>query len=89
MYQSKILWTDEKKFVLNQSPNRQNVRHWSVVNPHNVLECRVQGTPSITAFVALIDNKIIGPYWFMNENRNRTTVNADRYKEAFGNAIVP
>ena len=30
----KIIWTDEKIFVLNQRPNRKNDGTWSTENPH-------------------------------------------------------
>ena len=38
-----VLWSDEKWWVLQQRPHRQNDRTWAAVNPHEYWESNVQG----------------------------------------------
>ena len=38
-----VLWSDEKWWVLQQRPHRQNDRTWKAVNPHEYWEANKQG----------------------------------------------
>ena len=36
----RILWSDEKWFVLEQAPSKKNDVVWAPVNPNNVVQCK-------------------------------------------------
>ena len=42
-FPQKVLWSDEKWWVLHQKPNKQNDRYWAPVNPHRYIESNYQG----------------------------------------------
>ena len=42
-FASNVIFYDEKWWVLDSAPNSQNQRHWSLVNPREILECKYQG----------------------------------------------
>ena len=39
----RVIFSDEKWWVLDSSPNSQNDRRWSLVNPREYAECKYQG----------------------------------------------
>lgn len=59
-----ILWTDESSFSTSGMINRKNTRYWATENPFFYREFRFQGRQSVNVWCGLIDNKIIGPYFF-------------------------
>ena len=62
--QDKVIYGDEKYFVLKQGPNRQNDRYWAPVNPHELVETKDQGGKKAMCWVGLVEGKVIGPVWF-------------------------
>ena len=37
----RVIWTDEKMFVLTQAPHRQNDRVWSAISRNKIAECKI------------------------------------------------
>lgn len=69
----RILWTDESNFTNCGMFNRRNKHHYATENPHLVQEVRNQTRFSINVWCGLIDNQIVGPYFFEG------TLNGERY----------
>ena len=42
-FEQKVLWSDEKWWVLHPRINKQNDRFWAPVNPRQYVEDKVQG----------------------------------------------
>ena len=59
----KVIWGDEKFFLLHQSPNRKNECYWRPENPYEVVQCKQQGVAKAMCWVFLCDGKVIGPVW--------------------------
>ncbi|XP_050546139.1 uncharacterized protein LOC126908268 [Daktulosphaira vitifoliae] len=79
---SRILWTDESKFCNNGVVNHHNSHYWSDTNPHLTIESKSQFRWNINVWCGVIDNKLIGPYFF-EEN-----LNATRYLNFLQNDIL-
>ncbi len=62
-FQDKIIWSDEKYFVLKQGPNKSIHRVWSPVNPYINVECKTQSQQKIMVWVGLCAGQVIGPFW--------------------------
>ena len=62
-FAKKVIWGDEKYFVLHQAPNRQNDKYWRPVNPYEVVQCKKQGQAKAMCWVGLYNGKVIGPLW--------------------------
>ena len=62
-FSKKVVWGDEKYFVLKSSPNSQNDRFWSPVNPFDNVACKEQGMAKAMCWVGMVDGEIIGPIW--------------------------
>ena len=60
----RVIWTDEKWFVLEQSPNSQNDRYWAPKNRHNVVECKKAHGAKVMAWVGIIDGRCLPVVWF-------------------------
>ena len=57
------MWGDDKYFVLKSSPNSQNGRHWSPVNPFDNVPCPDQSMAKVMCWVGMVDGLIICPIW--------------------------
>lgn len=66
---SKIMFTDEATFTTNGVVSSQNARYWSDQNPNWMINCKRQYSSKINVWCGIIDNKIIGPFFF-DENLN-------------------
>jgi len=55
----KVLWSDEKWFVLLQAPSKRNDRYWAEANPHNIIECNKQGGQKCMAWVGILDGRVL------------------------------
>ena len=84
-----IIWGDEKWFHLTQHPNRQNVRYWSVTNPHFIVPSKAQGCSKIMAFVCVVNGIILPIIWHVDENGDPTSVNSARYIKVFREDVLP
>ena len=60
----RVIWSNEKWFVLNQSPHSQNDRYWSPVNRHELVECKKAHGEKATAWVSIIDGRCLSVVWF-------------------------
>ena len=50
----RIIWTDEKWFVLRSPPHSQNDRYWAPANAHEVVECKKAHDEKIMAWVGSV-----------------------------------
>ena len=60
----KVIWTDEKWFVLNSSPHSKNDGYWSPVNNHEIVECKKSHGAKVMAWVGIIDGRCLPVVWF-------------------------
>lgn len=51
----RVIWADEKWFVLQQSPNSQNDRDWTPVRCHEIVQCLKAHGPKVMALAGIID----------------------------------
>lgn len=70
-FQDKIIWSDEKYFVLKQGPNKSVNRVWSPVNPYLNVECKTQSQQKIMVWVGLYAGKVLGPFWIETKMDNQ------------------
>lgn len=81
----KIIFTDEKWFLLHPHPNRQNTRIWSAQNPYQYDDCMKQGAEKVMCWAAIIEGKILPPVWF----NTGTSVNSESYLALLKNNLWP
>ena len=82
--------SDEKNFQLNQHPNRQNDRTWSIVNPNEVCDSKDQSAQKIMAFVCLIDGRALDVVWFEKKKpSDKVSVTQKTYVDMLENKIFP
>ena len=62
-FERKIIFSDEKIFVLHPSPNRQNDRVWAPWDPDAEVACRYQGDSKLMVWAALVDDSILKLRW--------------------------
>ncbi|XP_011858894.1 PREDICTED: uncharacterized protein LOC105556413 [Vollenhovia emeryi] len=60
----RILWTDECTFRSDGHINRHNEHHYAEENPHCRKETHIQGQFHINVWMGILDNQVIGPYFF-------------------------
>ena len=82
-----ILMSDEARFHLNGTVNKQNCRYWSPDNPHNIHQ-RPLHSDRVTVWCAVAPYDIIRLYFF-EENGVTETVNSARYIETITNILRP
>ena len=73
-FEQKVMWSDEKWFVLKQKPNKQNEPYWAPCDPGVEVECREQARKKVMCWAGVIQGRII-IHWFDNNN----SVNGDTY----------
>lgn len=76
-----VLFSDEATFHKNGYVNRHNFHYYSDINPHFIRPIDHQHRWSLNVWVGIIDNRILGPYFF---DRN---VNGDVYLEFLQNDL--
>lgn len=69
----RVIWTDEKWFVLRSPPHSQNDRYWAPANQHEVVECNKAHGEKIMAWVGIVDGRCLPVVWFNG------SVNSDVY----------
>ena len=73
------LWTsDEAHFHLDGQVNSKNNIYWGT-KAHIQVTQKPLHSPKVTVCAALSGKKIIGPFFFENENGITVTVNSERY----------
>lgn len=60
----KIIFTDEKWFMLTLHPNKQNSRYWSVTNPYRYEDCVKQGGQKVMCWAGIINGRVLTIHWF-------------------------
>lgn len=83
-----ILWSDEAKFPLIATPNRQNTRYWTETSSDVPIFEMPVNCPSITVFAAFNGQFLLPPYFFL-ENGKPTTVNGERYRLMITEFLIP
>ena len=78
---SQIIFRDEKWFQLNQHPNRQNTRYWSVSKPNLTYDVKNQHVSKIMAFVIVVDGQSF-VYWHVDSSGKNLSVNSAQYIES-------
>jgi hypothetical protein len=78
----RVIWTDEKWFVLRQSPNRQVDRFWAPANPHELVESKQAHGAKVMAWVGIVDGRCLPVVWFTG------SVNGDVYLNQVLRGIV-
>jgi hypothetical protein len=68
-----IMFSDEATFTTNGVVSAQNCRYWATENPNWVINCKRQYSQKVNVWCALLNTKIIGPFFFFN------TLNAERF----------
>lgn len=69
-FEEKVIWTDEKYFVLNQGPNKSINKIWAPSNPYVDVQCKTQSQQKIMCWVGLYAGKVIGPFWIETKMDN-------------------
>ena len=75
----KIIFSDEAHFDLGGYVNNQNCRIWGTENPHANIEKQTH-PKRVTIWCGFWSRRIIGPFFFKNEQGEAVTVNGDRYR---------
>ena len=60
----RILWSDEKWFVLEQAPSGKNDVFWAPMNPNVVVPCKKAHGAKAMAWVGILDGKALPVHWF-------------------------
>ena len=82
-----IFRSDEAKFHLNGTVNKQNCRIWSTENPDVFQEAEMH-PPFVMVWCAVSAKAIIGPYFFEDGNEP-VAVNASRYCQMIEQFFIP
>lgn len=82
-FTSRIIFSDESTFCLNGVVNRQNYRYWSTTNPNWAIEAHSQYLQSVNVWAGIVNNKVIGPYFFDG------ILTGQRYLEFLRNELIP
>ena len=82
-WQRRVIWSDEKWFCLIPHPNRKNEVFWSVENPHNLEEVRVQGASKVMAWAGFVDGRFLPIHWFEG------SVNGESYNKLLKEKVWP
>ncbi|GFW00304.1 putative DD41D transposase [Trichonephila clavipes] len=94
-FHKRILFSDEAHFWLNGCVNKQNCRIWSEANQQVYVETPLHPEKlplhpeKLTVWCALWAGRIIGPYFFKNDEDHNVTVNGDRYRAVITNFFIP
>ena len=81
----KIIFSDEKFFVLRPHPNKQNARFWSCTNPHLYDDSLKQGAEKIMAWADMVNGRILPIVWFQEGQ----SVNTEIYLKLLQNDMWP
>ena len=70
----KLIMSDEDHFHLNGHVNKQNCRIWGTQNPRIIVEQQMHPL-RCTVWCGITSEKIIGPYFFENDEKVAVNVN--------------
>lgn len=83
-----LIMSDEAHFHLNGYVNKQNCRVWATENPRIVQQHQLHPI-RCTVWCGIMANRIIGPYFFEDENENPLTVTGESYRNMINNYLRP
>ena len=87
-FETRIIFSDEKFFVLHQAPNQQNDRCWAPFDPQEEVECNIRFDTKVMAWSALIDDSVLTIRW-MDEPHRPPTVTAVSYLDMIRDEVWP
>ena len=87
-FEQKIIFSDEKMFVLNPAPNMQNNRIWAPFDPDEEAVCRVQSSSKVMCWAAMVGDSVLTLRWMDDDHRPRT-VTGDSYLEMLRKEVWP
>lgn len=73
----KILWTDESVFHSDGRINRHNEHHYAEENSHCRKTTHIQGYYSVNVWAGILDDMIIGPFFFPKNHHVNGEIYAD------------
>ena len=82
-FEKQVIFSDEKYFVLQQGPNKQNDQTWAPINPHIFEACKIQGGKKAMCWTGLVDGKVLGPFWLEG------SMDAGVYRELLEDFVWP
>ena len=76
----KIIWSDEKWWMLTRKGNHKNDHYWSLFNPGEQLikETKIQGEKKVMSWIGMTSASILKVHWFIEDDQP-VSVNSDRY----------
>ena len=83
-FERNVIWSDEKWFMLRQSPNKLNERYWYPLDPEIERESRVQGGLKVMAWAGLVNGKVL-IHWFDAD----VSVTGETYLEILKSVVWP
>ena len=88
-FTSRVIFSDEKWWVLDSSPNSQTDRRWSLVNPREYAECKYQGKKKVMCWMGFLQGAVLGPFWFVDEQQRPITLNQFSYLNMLEHDLWP
>jgi len=85
---NKLVMSDEAHFHLHGTVNKQNFRHWSAANPHELHQCPTYD-PKVTVWCAVWSRRVIGPHFFEDEDGKTITVTLQLCTEMINEFLSP
>ena len=82
---NRIIFTDEKWFYRILPFNRQNVRYWSIENPHVYDASVKQGAEKVMAWAGIVNGRVLPIVWFPNN----VSVNSENYLKLLQDVMWP
>lgn len=79
----RVIWSDEKWFVLTPAPNRKNTVFWSAEHPHKIVPCKSAHGQKVMAWVGIVDGRCLPVHWFVG------SVNGESYLEMLQTVMWP
>ena len=76
----------EARFHLNGHVNKQNMRFWVTENPRIAYASELHPR-RVTVWGGVSLERIIGPYFFKDPDKNAVTVTGERYREMLENFV--
>ena len=77
-WERRVIFSDEKIFVLHQPPNHQNDRFWAPRDPQEEIECNIRFDSRAMAWSALVDDRVLQIRWMDEPHRPRNVTAASQ-----------
>ena len=85
----RVIFSDEKWFLLHQGPNSKNDIMWAPTHPEEVEECRRQGDTKLMAWVGVVDGTALKVRWMTDEEDRPVSVTSARYLAMLRDEVWP